>query len=109
MLYLTKRKYKLEADFQKDDLIPALRKVLPDDAVILKNDPNHLQGYPDLTLHYKGAYILLEVKRYKGASEQPNQRYYIEQACKNTYAAFVYPENMEEVIHEVQRTFASVG
>lgn len=99
---------RLEKDFQPT-LVKRLREVLPDETVIIKNDPNSVQGYPDLSIHYKGHYVLLECKRYEGAPERPNQRYYIEQACKNTYAAFVYPENMEEVINEVQRTFAPLG
>lgn len=99
---------RLERDFQME-LVSKLRRVLPDEAVIIKNDPNSVQGYPDLSIHYNGKYVLLEVKRKKGAPEQPNQRYYIEQACRNTYAAFVYPENMEEVINEVQRTFTPLG
>lgn len=91
---------KLESEFQKD-LIDEIEGQFPG-CVILKNDPNYLQGFPDLTIFYKDRYAILEVKKSKNASHQPNQDWYIEELAKHTFAAFVYPENKEEILNGLQ-------
>lgn len=73
--------------------------------IVLKNDPNYIQGIPDLTVLYKQHWALLECKREAEAKKRPNQAYYISQAKKMAYGAFIYPENEEEVLHELQQAF----
>ena len=92
---------KLESKFQAE-LIAELEDLLPG-CVILKNDPDYLQGIPDLTVFYNDKWAWLECKRSAKAEHQPNQDYYIELGNTMGYAAFVYPENKERVLYEVQR------
>ena len=72
----------------------------------MKNDPNYIQGIPDLTvLGANGKWALLETKRASEARKRPNQEYYISKARNMGYGAFVCPENEEEVLRDLQQTF----
>lgn len=73
--------------------------------IILKNDSSYRQGIPDLTVFYKDKWATLEVKKNKTASHQPNQDYYVDQMNRMSFSRFIYPENKEEVLHELQQTF----
>jgi hypothetical protein len=41
------------------------------------------------------------------ASRQPNQDYYVEQLDEMSFAAYIYPENEEEVLSALQQAFES--
>lgn len=90
----------LESEFQSQ-LIKKLREKFPG-CVVLKNDPNYIQGFPDLTILYRKRWAVLEVKKSKDASHQPNQDYYIPMLNSMSYAAFIYPENEEEILRELE-------
>lgn len=91
----------LERNFQAD-LIKDIKHRFPG-CIILKNDPNYIQGFPDLTIFYENKWALLETKRSKIASHRPNQDYYIEKGNKMSFARFICPENKEEVLNELQQ------
>lgn len=95
----------LERNFQAD-LIKDLKKRFPG-CIVLKNDPNYIQGFPDLTVFYEDHWALLETKRSKRASHRPNQDYYIDRGNEMSFARFICPENKEEVLNELQQTFQS--
>ena len=95
----------LEKDFQPK-LIKKLEKMFPG-CVILKNDPNYIQGFPDLTIFYKDKWAILECKKSANEPKQPNQDYYVEQLNNMSFSRFIYPENKEEVLSELQQTFES--
>lgn len=76
---------------------------------VLKNDPHHIQGILDLTLFYGPCWAMLEVKASANAAERPNQAYYVERMDNMSFAAFIYPENEEEVLTALQEAFASRG
>lgn len=95
----------LERDFQAN-FIKRLKKLFPG-LIVLKNDSRYLQGFPDLTLLYKDKWAVLEVKASERAGHQPNQDYYISQLSEMSFAAFVYPENEEEILSGLQATFQS--
>lgn len=75
--------------------------------IVMKNDSGWRQGFLDLTLLYNDRWAALEVKTSPTASKQPNQEYYVEQLNGLSFAAFIYPENEEEVLDALQRTFTS--
>lgn len=92
-----------ESEFQAK-LIQEIKKRFPG-AIVLKNDPNYIQGFPDLTVLYKDHWAILEIKRSEKASHQPNQDYYVSQADRMSVGRFVYPENMMEVLDDLARSF----
>jgi hypothetical protein len=96
-----------EAAYQ-GKLIRKLTDVFPG-CVILKNDPQYKQGMPDLTLLWRWVWAALEVKASPTARERPNQRYFVEQLDRMSFAAFICPENEEEVLLALQEAFASRG
>ena len=87
-------------------LIKELKEIFPD-CIVLKNDANYLQGFPDLIILFNNKWAVLECKRSTNAHRQPNQSYYIEKLGKMSYASFICPENKEEVLNELQQTFRS--
>lgn len=92
-----------ERDFQAK-LIKEL-KVMFKGCIVLKNDPNYIQGIPDLLILYNDRWAALEVKISKRANHQPNQEYYVNLMEQMSFAAFIYPENKEEILYELQETF----
>ncbi len=90
-----------ESKFQKG-LIDKIKERLPG-CVIMKNDANYIQGIPDLTILHGDKWAMLEVKKSENASHQPNQDYYINKMKEMSYASFVYPENEEEVLNELEQ------
>ena len=91
----------LESKFQSN-LISELEEMFPD-ALIYKNE--NKQGIPDLTVLYENHWALLECKRSKDAPHRPNQDYYVERANKMSFSRFIYPENKQEVLNELQQAF----
>lgn len=95
-----------ESQFQKH-VIDRLEREFPGCKVI-KTDPRYLQGFPDLlVLYYDDRWAALEVKVSAAAHHQPNQDNYVYELNDMGYAAFVSPENEEEVFHDLERTFRS--
>lgn len=94
-----------ESDFQKG-LIKDLKAKFPG-CMVLKNDANYIQGVPDLLVLYESKWAALECKKQESASKRPNQPYYISKMNDMSFARFISPENKEEVINELQRTFKS--
>ena len=94
-----------ESQFQAQ-LIKKLEKMLPG-CIVLKNDPNYIQGIPDLIILYQEKWAALEVKRGKLAQVRPNQAHYVRTMNAMSYASFIYPENESEVLGEVQRSLCA--
>ena len=92
---------RLERDFQAK-LIKEL-KVMFKGCIIVKNDPNYSQGIPDLLILYNDRWAALEVKKSATAHHQPNQEYYVDLMDQMSFAAFIYPENKEEILYELQQ------
>jgi hypothetical protein len=75
--------------------------------MVLKNDPNYIQGIPDLMVLYEDRWAALECKRTRNAPHQPNQDYYIGLMDRMSFAKVIYPENKEEVLNELSRAFGT--
>lgn len=95
----------LESKFQAE-LIKEIKFIF-EGAVVLKNDPNYIQGMPDLLILHNDKWAALECKRGINERRQPNQEYYIDMLDNMSYANFIYPENKEEVLYELQRSFST--
>lgn len=91
----------LESKFQRD-LIEELETMFPG-ALIFKNEGK--QGLPDLTVLWKKNWALLECKKSEHAEHQPNQDYYVDRANEMSFSRFIYPENKQEVLDELQQAF----
>lgn len=85
-------------------LIKDIKQLFPH-SIVLKNDPDYIQGIPDLLILEGPYWAALECKKDAKAARQPNQDYYISKMSKMGYASFVYPENKKEVLNELQSTF----
>ena len=96
---------KLERDFQRD-LIKELKDIF-EGCIVMKNDSSYIQGIPDLIVLFNDRWAALEVKKSRTASHRPNQEYYVEKMDDMSFASFIYPENKEAVLDELQQTFFS--
>lgn len=88
----------------REKLINELEEMF-EGCLIMHTDPQDIQGMPDLIILYGTTWAGLETKRHEGAHRQPNQPYYVDLLNKMSFAAFIYPENKEEVLYELQKTF----
>lgn len=75
--------------------------------IVMKNDPNYIQGIPDLIILWNDRWAALEVKRSSKASHRPNQEYYVEMMNNMSFSRFIFPQNKEEVLDELQQSFRS--
>ena len=73
--------------------------------VVVKNDANYMQGIPDLTIYYGNRWAMLETKRSEDAPHRPNQDYYVSVFNSMSYAAFIFPENKEVILNEMEQAF----
>lgn len=89
-------------------LIRRIKSEMPD-AVVLKTDPNYIQGFPDLLVLRGPRWAALEVKREKDAPRRPNQDFYIQKLNKMSFARFAYPENEEEIMHGIRKALGAGG
>jgi hypothetical protein len=89
-------------------LIKRLRVLFPG-CVILKNDTDYLQGFPDLTILWRRYWAVLEVKASFDAPYEPNQEWYIAELDNMSFSAMICPENEEDVLHDLEQAFQSGG
>lgn len=92
-----------ESRFQAH-FIKLLRRQFPG-SIILKNDPNYLQGVPDVLLLWREHWAAFECKSSENASTRPNQREYVLLMDAMSFSSFVFPKNVDKVLHEVQLAF----
>lgn len=95
----------LESSFQAK-LVRELKKRF-NGCIVMKNDSSYIQGIPDLLVLYKNKWAALECKKNAVAKKQPNQEYYVGLMNEMSFSKFIYPENKEEVLHELQQSFES--
>lgn len=92
-----------ESKFQSD-LIKELKERFPG-CIVMKNDASYIQGIPDLSILYLDKWATLECKKTKTSNHQPNQDYFVNKMNQMSFSRFIYPENKEEVINDLERTF----
>lgn len=97
------RSSRLESGFQ-DRLIKDLKELFPG-CMTFKMDQQ--QGIPDVLILYEDKWAALECKRSANAKRQPNQDYYVGKMDEMSFSRFIYPENREEVLNDLQQAFAT--
>lgn len=94
---------KLESKFQKE-LIDEIKERYPG-CITLKNDSGYIQGIPDWTILYEDKWAVLEAKKERGAHKQANQEYYVDKLNKMSFSRFIFPENKDEVLEDLDGIF----
>lgn len=90
----------------KTKLTGRIQKRFGSQCVVVRLDAALRQGVPDILLLFEGGFwAALEGKRNATAPHQPNQPYYVELMDRLCFAAFIYPENEEAVLNELQQEF----
>lgn len=95
-----------ESTFQKQ-IIDRVEFIFPD-SIVIKNDCNYIQGIPDLSILFRDRWACLECKRSSKEPYRPNQEYYLALLNEMSFAAMICPDNEEDILHELQRSFSSV-
>lgn len=87
-------------------LVKRLKKDYPG-CIVTKLDSSHTQGIPDLLVLYNDKWATLEVKKSEEDRKRPrpNQEHYVEKMNDMSFSRFIFPENEEEVLHELSKTF----
>ena len=88
----------------KTGLVKEIKERFPGCKVV-HLDPNEIQGIPDLLVLYGSTWAALEGKKSANAPHRPNQDYYVRQMNELSFAAFIYPENKEEILNAMERSF----
>ena len=92
----------------KDGFQAKLKKELKEmfpGCIITKLDSGDIQGIPDLLILYGERWAALEVKRNVRANRQPNQEYYVEMMNRMGFSSFIYPENKDDVLNDLDEYF----
>ena len=98
---------KLEREFQRK-LIQELKEMFPG-CIVTKLDSGHIQGIPDLLILYNNKWATLECKKSEKDRNKPrpNQEYYVSLMDGMSFSRFIFPENKEEVLNDLQQAFRS--
>ena len=94
-----------ESSFQEE-----LRKEIEErfsGSIVTKLDSGDIQGIPDLLVLYKNNWAALECKKDEKSHRQPNQDWYVKRMNEMSFASFICPENKENVLNEMERSFES--
>ena len=75
--------------------------------IVTKLDSGHIQGIPDLAIFYKDKWATLECKKSAKEKHQPNQDTYVDLMNEMSFSRFIFPENEEEVLNDLQQAFRS--
>lgn len=92
----------------QSSLIRTIKNLLPG-CIVLKLDPNYIQGIPDLLILHGITWAALEVKKSEKSPRRPNQEFYVNKMSKMSYATFVYPENVQQVLSDIVSWFDYVN
>lgn len=76
--------------------------------VVVRLDSALMQGISDMLVLFEGGmWAALEAKTRGNAARQPNQEFYVQKLNDMCFAAFIYPENEEAVLNELEEEYQS--
>lgn len=90
-----------ETPFQAD-VVREIRDVLLPGSIVTRGNSASLQGIPDIFIVYYDKWAMLECKRSANEDYRPNQEWYVDMLNGWSFAAFIFPENKEEVLRDLQ-------
>lgn len=85
-------------------VIKDIKKMLPN-CIVIPNNGNYIQGFPDVTVFGNHKYAMLECKRGEHEKHQPNQDFYISKFGRMAFGRFIFPENKKEVLNDLKNYF----
>ena len=93
----------------KSKLIDDLEKEFPE-CIVTKLEADFKAGIPDILIVNGNQWATLEAKASKAdvTKQRRNkyaQDYYVEKMNKMSFSSYIYPENKEEVLHELKVFF----
>jgi hypothetical protein len=74
---------------------------------IIRGDASRQQGMLDWIILWGPYWASLEIKASVTSDRQPNQDYYVTKLNEMSFAAYIYPENEEEVLCALEQAFKS--
>jgi hypothetical protein len=90
----------------KTKLTETIYSIFGSRVLVVRLDAGLLQGAPDMLLLFEGGFwAALEAKTNARAKKQPNQPYYIDLMDQLSFAAFIFPENEEAVLNELEQKY----
>lgn len=95
----------LENEF-KQKLAKEVKEMFPG-CIVTHLNPNEIQGIPDLLILHNDKWATLEGKKDATAKHRPNQDFYVEKMNQMSFSRFIHPENKEEVLNDLRKTFES--
>jgi hypothetical protein len=95
----------LESTF-KYEVRKKIEKMFPG-IICTRTDPTQIQGFPDMLLLYGDKWAALEFKKDINSTLRPNQQYYIDMLNELSYASIIHPQNMDEVLNDIQKKFST--
>ena len=93
------RENKFQSDLKKE-----IKERYPG-CIVTKLDANDIQGIPDLLILHKNKWATLENKKNAKASKQPNQEYYVDKMNNMSFSRFIFPENKDDVLNDLDKFF----
>jgi len=78
-------------------------------AVVLKNNANQIQGFPDHLILFGDRWAAFDAKADRTSPHRPNQPYWIHKLDTMSFAMFVYPQNRKEFLDELQEALGIRG
>lgn len=88
----------------KAKVITRLKTMFPG-CELIKPDPSYSQGIPDLVILWGNYWASLEFKKSANSNIQPNQEYFVQRLDAMSFAAFIHPGNIEEVLDALEQAF----
>lgn len=74
-------------------------------SIVIRVDPTFIQGFPDLLVLYNDRWAALEVKKSSKEPHRPNQDDYVELTNQMGFGAFIFPENEDDVLAQLDDYF----